>query len=341
MFQLRGEGTFIKVVNQVAKAKKLKDETEVERLNDPRYKKSWSFDFKKNWAVYVMFVPVLIYEVVLHYIPMFGVLMAFEDYNVIDGFFHSPWVGFDHFVELFSGAEFMTALRNTICIALLKGTVGFIAPVVFALLLSLIHHKRYKRTVQTLSYLPNFVAAVVVASLVIQFLAKDGPLTMLLTFFGAENQNWLANNHIPVFWIIYLLMGIWQSIGWGSIMYVAAISQVSGDLQEAAAIDGASRLQRLMKITLPNIMPMIIMMFVLNVGLSFSTGFDNILLLYMPSTYNVADTVFTYTYRMAFSGGATNYSLSAASGLFQSVVGTFLLILSNTLSKKLSDTSLF
>lgn len=312
-----------------------------ERLNDPRYKKSWAFDFRKNWAIYVLFVPVLIYEIVLHYIPMFGIIMAFEDYNVIDGYFGSPWVGFKHFINLFTGEEFLTALRNTVSIALIKGTIGFVAPIFFALLLSLLHTKGYKRIVQTFSYLPNFVAAVVVASLVTQFLAKDGPLTLLFTMFGAENQNWLANNNIPVFWIIYLFMGIWQGIGWGSIMYVAAISQVSGDLHEAAAIDGANRLQRLFKITLPNIMPMIVMMLVLNVGLSFSTGFDSILLLYMPSTYNVADTVYTYTYRMAFSAGATNYSLSAASGLFQSVVGTALLILSNSLSRKLSDTSLF
>lgn len=311
------------------------------RLDDPNRKKSWSFDFKKNWAIYVMFIPVLVYEIVLHYIPMFGIIMAFEDYNVIDGYFGSPFVGFKHFIDLFTGEEFMTALRNTVCIAIIKSTLGFIAPILFAMLLSLLHHKGYKRTVQTFSYLPNFVAAVVVASLVIQFLAKDGPLTLLFTKFGAENQNWLANNNIPVFWLIYLFMGIWQTIGWGSIMYVAAISQVSGDLHEAAAIDGATRLQRLTKITLPNIMPIIIMMLVVNVGMSFSAGFDSILLLYMPSTYNVADTVYTYTYRMAFSGGTTNYSLSAASGLFQSIVGTVLLVASNYVSRKLSDTSLF
>ena len=302
---------------------------------------SWSFDFKKNWAVYIMFIPVLLYEIVLHYIPMFGIIMAFEDYNVSDGYFGSPFVGFKHFIDLFSGAEFLTALRNTVAIAVLKGTIGFLAPIVFALLLSLVHHKLFKRSVQTLSYLPNFVAAVVVASLFTQFLAKDGPLTLLLTKFGLENQNWLANGDIPVFWFLYLFMGIWQSVGWGPIMYVAAISQVSGDLHEAAALDGASRLQRLMKITLPNIMPMIVMMLVINIGISFSAGFDSILLLYMPSTYNVADTVYTYTYRMAFGGGITNYSLSAASGLFQSVVGTILLVVSNKLSKKLSDTSLF
>lgn len=141
--------------------------------------------------------------------------------------------------------------------------------------------------------------------------------------------------------MIYLFMGIWQSVGWGSIMYVASIATVSGDLQEAAALDGATRLQRMFKITLPCIRPMIMMMMVLNIGLSFSTGFDNILLLYMPSTYEVSDTVYTYTYRMAFGGGSTNYALSAASGLFQSVIGTILLIGSNALSKKFTDSSLF
>lgn len=177
-----------------------------------------------------MFIPVVLFEIVLHYIPMFGIVMAFEDFSVSKGYFRSPWVGFGNFVELFTGEQFPVALRNTICIALLKGTIGFLVPVAFAVLLSLLRSKRYKRAVQTMSYLPNFVESVVVASLLIEFLGKDGPLTLLLVLFGAENQNWLANNQIPVFWVIYLFMGIWQSVGWGSIMYVASISTVSGDL---------------------------------------------------------------------------------------------------------------
>ena len=194
---------------------------------------------------------------------------------------------------------------------------------------------------QTLSYLPNFVASVVVVALLREFISKDGPLTLLLSnLFGLENQNWLANGNIPVFWIIYVLMGIWQGVGWGSIIYVAAISTVNGDLYEAAALDGATHFQRLTRITIPCIMPTIVMMFVMNVGMAFSTGFETILLMYMPSTYNVADVIYTFTYRTAFAAGH-NYSLSAASGLFQSVVGTILLMGSNYLSRKLSDTSLF
>lgn len=298
-------------------------------------------DFKRNWLVYVLFLPALIYEIVLHYVPMFGIVMAFEDYKVNQGYFGSKWVGMENFAELFSGTEFPTALRNTIIIAILRMTVSFVMPIIFAFLVTSLRNKKYKRTVQFLSYLPNFVAAVVVAALVQEFVQKNGPITMLLHYvFGIENQNLLASDKIPVFWIIYIAMGIWQSLGWGSIMYVAAISTVSTDYYEAAAIDGATRLQRLFKITLPSIMPTIVMMFVLNVGLSFSTGFENILLLYMPSTYSVADTIYTYTYRMAFTVGS-NYGLSAASGLFQSIVGTVLLFGSNAISKKISDSSLF
>ena len=304
-------------------------------------KVTWKKDFRRNWPVYLMFLPAIIYMVVLHFIPMFGIVMAFENFKISQGYFGSEWVGLKNFIDLFTGDQFPIALRNTICIALLKNTLGFIPPIIFACLLSMIENKKFKRFCQTLSYLPNFVASVVVVSLVSEFLGKDGPLTMLLAnVFGFENQNWLANEHIPIFWLLYVGMGIWQGIGWGSIMYVAAIATVSGDLQEAAAIDGANRWQRLFRITLPCIMPTVMMMFVLGVGLSFSTGFENIILMYMPSTYDVADTVYTYTYRMAF-GTATNYSLSAASGLFQSIVGTILLIGSNMLSRKAAGSSLF
>ena len=308
----------------------------------PSARRSWKAELRRDWVVYLLFVPIIVYEIVLHYLPMFGIVMAFEDYNVADGYFHSPWVGLKHFIDLFSGEDFLQAIRNTVIIGVMRATIGFVAPIIFALMLSLINSKKFKRTAQTMSYMPNFVAAVIVCSLFTQFLAKDGPLTLLLSrVFGAENQNWFANDKPPVFWIIYILMGIWQSIGWGSIMYVAAISQVSGDLHEAAALDGASRLQRLFRITIPGIMPMVIMMFVINVGTALAAGYDNILLLYMPSTYNVADTVYTYTYRQAFGGGTSNYSLSAASGLFQSLVCTILLVGSNALSRRTAGSALF
>lgn len=302
---------------------------------------SWKKDFQKNWPVYVLFLPAFIYTLVLSYTPMVGLLMAFENYSTTKGIFHSQWVGLANFIDLFTGDEFLRALRNTVIIATMKCTIGFIMPIAFALVLSLVRNKKFKRIVQTFSYMPNFIAAVVVVALVQEFLDEGGAITLLLSKFGLPAQNWLANPDIPVFWIIYLVMGIWQGVGWGSIMYVSAIATVSGDLHEAAAIDGATRLQRLFKITLPCIKPMIVMMFVVNIGTSFIAGFDNILLMYMPSTYEVADTLYTYTYRMAFTAGMSNYGLSTASGLFQSIVATTLLVGSNAISRKLGDNSLF
>lgn len=303
---------------------------------------TWKADIKQNWGVYVLFLPAFLFLFVLCYIPMFGIVTAFQNYKPALGVFGSRWVGWDNFVELFSGERFLIALRNTFFIGILKLTIGFVAPIVFAFMLSMLGSKLYKRTVQTFSYMPNFVAAVVVCSLLSQFLGKDGPLTMFLTIFGAKNQNWLANNRIPVFWLIYTFMGVWQGIGWGSIMYVASIATVNGDLHEAAALDGATKLQRMFKITLPCISPMISMMFILNVGLAFTQGYDSILLLYMPATWDVADTVYTYTYRIAgFQGGMADYGVSAASGLFQSVIGSILLVGSNWISKKRMGSSLF
>lgn len=304
-------------------------------------KLSWKRDFQRNWPVYVLFLPAFLYTLVLNYTPLVGLLMAFENYSPARGLFGSQWVGFQNLIDLFTGEEFFRALKNTVIISTLKCTIGFIMPIGFALVLSLVRNKKFKRITQTFSYMPNFIAAVVVVALVQNFLSDHGAITMLLAKFGLPVQNWLANPDVPVFWVIYLVMGIWQGLGWGSIMYVSAIATVSGDLHEAAAIDGATRMQRLFKITLPCIRPMIVMMFVIGVGVNFIAGFDTILLMYMPSTYEVADTLYTYTYRMAFAAGASNYGLSTASGLFQSIVATTLLVGSNAISRKMGESSLF
>ena len=301
-------------------------------------KNSWKKDIKQNWQTYTLFLPAFVFFLLMCYVPMFGIIMAFEDFKIAKGFFDSEWVWFENFVELFTAEKFWQVLGNTVVIALLKITIQFIAPILFALLLSLLRSKKYKRMVQTLSYMPNFVAAVVICSLFTTFFGLNGVISTWLTGPGSD---WIINDKIPVFWLMYTFMGIWQGIGWGSIMYVASISMVNGDLHEAAALDGATRLQRVWYITIPCITPMIVMMFVMNVGLSFGTGFDNILLLYAPKNFNVADTLYTYTYRLAFDAGNQDYALSAASGLFQSVVGTVLLVGSNKISRKLSGSSLF
>ncbi len=301
---------------------------------------TWAYDFSRNKTIYLLFVPVMLFFIIFHYLPMGGLLMAFQDYKVTRGILGSKWVMFQNFIDLFTGDTFLLVFRNTAVIALLKMTVGFAAPVILAVLFSELRLRKFTRTVQVASYMPYFVSAVVVTTLSSEFLSSTGALTTLLSWFGLDMQNWLANPNIPVFWIIYTGIEIWQGAGWGSIIYFAAIQNVNGDLHEAAAIDGANRWIRLWKITLPSILPLIVVMFTMHIGLVFKGGFDKILLLYMPSTYDVADVLYTYTYRMAF-GTTVNYGLATASGLFQSVVATTLLIISNKLSKKASSSSLF
>lgn len=314
--------------------------TAVQPAIRPGKKITWRQDFRKNWLVYLIMLPALVYLVIFQYLPMFGIVMAFEDFSVAKGYFGSDWIWFENFIELFTSEEFPRALRNTLVMGALNLTIGFVMPILFAFLLSMLNNRRFKRTIQTCSYIPNFLSAVVVCSLATQFLDRDGALTQLLTVVGFKQQNWLANGDIPVFWIINTFMNVWTGIGWGSIVYVASIATISGELHEAAAIDGATRFQRMTKITLPCIMPMIVMMLTLQVGISFVAGFDKVLLLYKPITYETADCLSTYTYRLAF-GTSQNYGLSSASGLFQSVVATTLLILSNYLNRKVSGSALF
>ncbi len=300
---------------------------------------TWSYDLKKNGVLYLIFLIPLTYFIIFKYIPMVGIVMAFEDYKVAKGIFGSTWVGFEKYRELFSAPQFWCAFRNTVCMALLNLTIGFIVPVILGLLISQVRNKRASRTVQTITYMPYFVAPVVVCTLAKEFLKDGGAITMLLTHFGLANQNWLAVNS-PVFWFINCLLGVWQGAGYGAIVYIASIAGIDPNLYEAASIDGAGRWQRLWHITIPGVMPIVVMMFTMQIGLVFMTGFDKVLLLYMPTTYEFSDCLSTYTYRMAFASG-NDFSLSTASGLLQSVIGTLLLVFGNKLSAKATKMSLF
>lgn len=301
---------------------------------------TWKQDLRKNGILYLLFIPPLLWLLIFHYLPMQGILIAFQDYSVTKGIWGSEWVGLKNFADMFTGSGFPLAFRNTCAMAILSLTIGFVPTIIFALILTSFPHKRFRRVMQLASYLPNFIAPVVMCTLASEFLSEKGAITAFISLFGAEEQNWLANPNIPVFWMIYIGIGIWQGIGWGSIVYVASISNISGELHEAAALDGANRFQRILHITLPGIMPLIVMMWTLSIGMIFKMVGNNVLLLYMPSTYDVADVLSTYTYRMSF-GGSSNYGLSTASGLFQSVLGTILLVVSNRLGKKASGYSLF
>lgn len=321
----------------MAKVKKQRD------ISDQAVAKQYSLkkDWKKNKVIYLMFLPIAAYLFIFSYIPMSGILMAFEDYSVKKGWFASEWVGLDNFARMFSGSAFLLAFRNTACMAVINLVLTFFPPILLAILFSECKFIRFRRIAQLISYMPNFISSVVVCSLVQQFVGRDGPVTLMLSaLFGLENKNWLADARIPVFWIIYAIMNVWIGMGWGSIIQSTAISNVNGELREAAALDGANRFQRVIHIVIPALVPLCMMQLTMAVGTMFMAGWDKVLILYMPTTYNVSDVLYTYIYRMAF-GSRIDYGLSTASGLFQSILGMVLLISSNKLSTKATGYALY
>lgn len=309
-----------------------------------RFKREWKKDLVKNWPVYLLFIPVLVWLLIVHYIPMVGILLAWKDYDVWDGIWGSEWIGWGNFETLFTGGgtggqDFLFALRNTVMIALLNLAFGSIVPLAFAFMITQVRFKKYKRVCQMLSYLPNFVSAVVIVQLMQNLIGYNGPITMLMTkAFGAENIDW-TNVSSPAIWVWYIVFGIWQSFGFGSIMTVSAITNIDGNMYEAAAIDGANRWQMLWKITFPQILPMMITMWLLQIGLVFKTGFDRTQLLYNPTTNGeYIDTLFSFTMRNTLSN---DLGIATASSLFQSVVGTILMVFGNWLSRKVAGFSMF
>jgi len=298
-------------------------------------KTTWRRDFKMNWRIYLLVLPIIIYFIIFNYIPMGGLVMAFQRFSPVKGVFGSDFVGLDNFMQFFSAPNFLQILRNTLVISLLGLLIGFPLSIAFALLLNEIYIKLFKKAVQTISYMPYFVSIVVICGLVIDFVSSNGIITNLLVKIGLDRQNLLLNPNY--FWVINLLSDVWQSLGYGSIIFIAAISSVSPELHEAAAIDGATRLMRVRHVTIPGIMPAIITMLILRCGLLMTVGFDKILLLYNPSIYETADVISTNVVRMGLE--KMQYGYSAAVGLFNSVVGTTLLLLSNAISKKYTEHS--
>lgn len=299
--------------------------------------RSWRKDFKMNRGLYFLMIPIILFFIIFHYAPMFGLVIAFEDFKPAKGIFESAWVGLANFIEFFTGPSFWPVLRNTVVISMLGLVVGFPLEIAFALCLNELTKLKFKKVIQTVSYMPYFISMVVMCGLIREFCSSNGVVTnMLVGLFGIERENLLTNP--SYFWGINLVSGLWQMLGYGSIMFVASITAVSGELHEAAAIDGATRFQRVWHITLPGIMPTIITMLVLRCGSILNVGQDKILLLYNPSIYSTADVISTHVNRMGIE--RAQYGYATAVGLFNSVVGTLLLFLSNFMSKKLADQSI-
>jgi putative aldouronate transport system permease protein len=294
-------------------------------------------DLKMNWSIYLVFLPIAVYFVIFSYLPMFGIVMAFEDFTPVKGFFGSPWVGFDNFRQFFSNPDFLRVLRNTVVISLMGLLINFPLTIIFALLLNELFFVRFKKTVQTISYLPFFVSATVVCGMIIDFVSSNGIITNIFVNLGMPRVNMLTDP--KYFWWIYTFSGVWQGLGYGSIIFVAVLGDVSPELHEAAAIDGANRLSRVWHVTLPSITPMIVTMFILQMAQILSVGSDKILLLYNPSIYETADVISTHVYRMGLE--RMQYSYSSVVGLFQSLVGIVMLLSANTLSRKVVGSSIF
>ena len=288
---------------------------------------------KKNASLYVLIAPVLIWFIVFCYLPMSGLLMAFMDYSPSKGLFDSAWVGFKHFETFFNSYYFMRLLRNTLTLSVSYIVVSFPAAIVFALLINEIGNVAFKKTVQTVTYMPHFISMVVLCGMVREFTAPDGVLNEIMTLFGAERTDLLS---IPkAFPPIYVLSGMWQQLGWNSIIYLAALQGVDQELYESAYLDGAGKLRQTFSITIPCIMPTIVIMLILAVGGIMNVGYEKIILLYNPSIYETADIISSFVYRKGLND--MQYSFSTAVGMFNSVISVILVVATNTIIRKLDD----
>ncbi|MBO5071291.1 MAG: sugar ABC transporter permease [Roseburia sp.] len=294
-------------------------------------------DFQRHKFKYFIVIPVILYLLLFCYKPMYGVIIAFKDFRASLGIMESPWVGLENFVRFFQDPWFGRLIKNTFTISLLMLLFSFPAAVLLALLLNEVKVGWFKRTVQTITYMPHFIAMVVVCGLISSFCESNGLFNDMIVFFGGERSNLLANKDL--FYLIYILSGIWQNVGWDSIIYLAALSSIDQEQYEAARIDGAGRIQQMVHITLPGLVPTISMLLVLNLGKVLSVGYEKILLLYQPLTYEVADVISTYVYRKGMIDA--DYSFSTAVNLFNSVINIIFLLVSNRISKKMGQSGLF
>ncbi len=300
---------------------------------------NFAHDIKRNKIAYICLVFILAYFIIFNYFPMAGILMAFERFSPAKGFFGSKWIGMQNFVTFFTGPYVFRLIRNTVAISVLDLVINFPAPIIFALILNEIHQKHFKKVIQTVSYMPYFISAVVACGIVANFCQAGGVVSELVAkITGNPNSiNLLSDKR--AFWLIYVLMNMWQGLGYGSIIYLSALTAIDQELYEAAEIDGAGKWKQMLHITLPSLLPMISMMLILRMGAIFNVGTDKILLLYQPATYEVSDVIGTYVYRVGMQ--EADYGLSTAVGLFNSIIGTIMLLTTNKLSRKFSGNSLF
>lgn len=293
----------------------------------------------QEWRLYLLLIPFLAWYAIFMYKPMYGLQIAFKDFSLFKGIEGSAWVGLEHFKQFFNGPYFGRTLKNTLLLSLYQLIFAFPAPIVLALLLNEVRNRLFQKFVQTFTYLPHFISIVVVAGIVTNFLAPStGIVNSILQLLGGEKLYFLTKPEY--FRTIYIIsMDIWKEMGFGAIVYIAALAGVNPALYEAAKIDGAGRFQIIWNVTLPSIIPTIAIMLILKIGQLMEVGYEAIILLYQPATYETADVISTYVYRSGLQEG--QYDLATAAGLFNASVSLLLVIMANRLSKKLTETGLW
>ncbi len=292
---------------------------------------------RKHWVAYLMLLPAVVLLFIFSYIPMYGIIIAFKDYKPMDGIFGSEWVGLQHFKDFFTNPYFLVLLRNTLILQIYGMVVGYPLPVILALVLNEVRNLPFKKTVQTISYMPYFISGVVVAGMVKSFFAHDGMVNGLMEIFGAEPHSFLSDPQ--AFRHILVWTGQWQSVGWNSIIYMSALAAIDQELYEAARIDGCGRLRQAWHITVPGILPTFIILLILGIGGLFSSDGGLTLLLYGPLVYESSDVFATYTYRLGIRGG--KFAYTTAVGLAQTAVGFLMVVFTNWLSRKTTEQSLW
>ena len=295
-------------------------------------------EIKQNWILYVMILPVLAYFIIFHYAPMYGIVLAFKDYKIKAGILGSPWVGLKHFKTFFNSYNFKILLTNTLEISLYSLVVGFPIPIVFALLLNYLNSKRLKKVVQMVSYAPHFISTVVICSMLSLFsMADSGVFNILRGLMGMESVDFLGKPEY--FKTIYVLSGVWQNMGWSAIIYLSTLAGVDQQLHEAAIVDGATKIQRMIHIDIPSIIPTIVMLLIMRMGQLMSVGFEKVYLLQNSLNYYESAIISTYVYEVGLLD--QNYGFATAVGLFNNVINVIMLVSANTFSKKVLKESLW
>lgn len=302
-----------------------------------RIRQKWN-PILRNWQLYLLISPVVAYYIVFQYLPMYGIQIAFKDFIATKGIWGSPWVGFEHFERFFHSYFFWRLIKNTLGLGLYSLAVGFPVPIILALLMNEVRAEKFKKFVQTITYAPHFLSTVVVVGMMMMFLSpRYGIINHFIGMFGGTPINFLSEP--SWFKTLFVMSDVWQTMGWSSIIYLAALAGVDSQLHEAARVDGATRLQRIWHINIPSIMPTIIILFILNIGSIMGIGFEKVLLMQNTLNLETSDIISTYVYRSGIQDA--EYSFSAAIGLFNSIINFILLVTVNQISKRMSETSLW